>query len=129
MHLTQQEYRLIPDQRLKVAEYRLHWVIGKLIVLLMLTISTPVAYGLNQACDFSLWWLFVVPALLLVGLFWNGFPAFCRCPSCKKRMASRSKAGKVINSHKLFDEIGPTTHYLVCNSCKLYLFLGESDAG
>jgi hypothetical protein len=129
MHFAQQEYRLIPDQKVKVAEYRTYWILGKALVLLLLAISMPMVYGLNQGCDFSLWWLFAIPAFLLVALFWKSFPAFCRCPDCKKRMVSQSKAGKVIRSHKLFDEIGPKRHYLVCDRCKLYLFLGESEAG
>ena len=129
MHFAQQEYRLIPDQKVKVTEYRFYWISGKALVLLLLAISIPMAYGMNQGCDFALWWLFVFPAILLVALFWKSFPAFCRCPDCKERMVSRSRAGKVIKTRKLFDGVGPTRHYLVCDRCKLYLFLGECDSG
>ncbi|WP_221285267.1 hypothetical protein [Haloferula luteola] len=129
MHSTQQDYRLIPDQRVKVAEYRFYWIVGKALVVLMLALSTPMVFGINQDSGFALWWLFAIPVILLVALFWGSFPAFCRCPVCKKRMVSRSMAGNVIKSHRLFDEMGPKRHYLVCDRCKLYLFLGESEAG
>gem|GEM_PF-5392471 len=103
MHLAQKAYRLIPNHRIKVAEYRFYWIAGKGLILLMLAITTPMAYGLNQSCGFSFWWLFIVPLLLLVGLFWKSFPAFCRCPGCKGRMVSRSTPGKAIESHSLFN--------------------------
>lgn len=129
MQLAPQEYRLITDNRLKVAEYRFYWIVGKSLILLLLALLTMIIYGLNQGSDFSFWWLFGLPVALFVALFWKSFPAFCRCPDCKKKMVSRSKTGKVTKSHKFFDEIGPTRHYLVCDQCKLYLFLGESTSG
>lgn len=119
-------YRQLPDQRIRAAGYRFYWIVGKLLLLLLLSISTPMVFGLNQAHDFSLWWLFVLPASFLVGLFWKGFPAYCKCPGCKRRMVLRSKEGKVIKTHKLFNEIGPTSHYLVCDTCMLSVFLGET---
>jgi hypothetical protein len=129
MHFLQQEYRLIPDQQVKVAEYRFYLLMGKALLLLLLAISLLMVYGLNQGCNFSLWWLFAFPAFLFIALLWKNFPAFCRCPDCKKKMVRQSKVGKVVRSRKLFDEIGPTRHYFVCDSCKLYMFLGESEAG
>ena len=127
MQSHDEAYRLIPDQKIKIAEYRFYWIVGKGLLLLMLVISAPMVIGMIQAYGFVLSWLFVVPISLLIGLLWKGFPAFCRCPGCKQRLVSRSKEGNVIGSHKLFDEIGPTRHYLVCDRCMLYLFLGETS--
>jgi hypothetical protein len=47
MHYAQQEYRLISDQKVKVAEYRTYWILGKSLVLLLLSISIPMVYGLK----------------------------------------------------------------------------------
>ena len=129
MHSDQQASRQVPDQRVKVAEYRFYRIMGKGLLFLMLSISTPMVFGLNQASGFSMWWLFVIPVLLLVGLFWKGFPAFCRCPGCSKRMVSRSRAGKLTHPEKSSREIQPTRHYLVCDHCMLHLFLGETGDG
>jgi hypothetical protein len=122
-------YRPIPDQRVKVAEYRFHWIAGKLLVLLAVFISTPLVFGLNQAHGFSLWWLFVVPASLLVCLFRKGFPAFSRCPACARRMVPQSKRGEAKKSHGGFNGVGLTRHYLVCHDCMLFMFLGETGDG
>jgi hypothetical protein len=127
MQSTDKAYRLIPDQKIRIAEYRFYWLVGKSLLLLMLFISLPMVFGMIQAHGLALSWLLVVPFSLVVGLLWKGFPAFCRCPDCRKRLVSRSKVGKVFGSHKLFDEIGPTKHYLVCDRCMLYLFLGETS--
>jgi len=111
---------------MRAVEYRLYWIMGKGVILFALFFSTLVIHGLNKAQDFALWWLFFIPAGLLACLFWRGFPAFCRCPGCRKRMESRSKDGAVIPSGRFSNNVSPTKHYLVCDSCMLYIFLGET---
>jgi hypothetical protein len=129
MDSPQHAYRQIPDQGAKVAEYRFYWIVGKLLVLLSVFISTPFVFGLNQAHGFSLWWLFALPVSLLICLFRKGFPAFSRCPACAKRMVPQSKQGKARKSHGGSNGVGLTRRYLVCHGCMLYMFLGETGDG
>ena len=122
-------YRQLPDQRVKAAEFRWFRVLGKATLAILCAILIPMIYGFNQAHDFAFWWLFSVPALLTLSLFWGSFPAFCRCPHCRKRMARRIVEGKVTTENKYFSEIAPKRHFLVCDECQISLFLTESYNG
>lgn len=84
-------------------------------------------FGFNEAHNFNYGWLFVIPVLLTVGICWGSFPAFCRCPDCKRRMRQRDLNGKITQAHAHFNEVGPTKHFLVCEECKVCMLLGETD--
>lgn len=126
-HATQ-PYRMVPDQQARVARYRVHRLIGKLFLVLALFIALPMAVGLTRSNPWLAFSL-IVPAALITGIAWKGFPAFTRCPGCRKPMKSRSKQGRVIKSGPYFNETAPSRAYLVCDHCQLYAFLGEYRAG
>lgn len=121
-----QPYRQLPDQRARVAQYRVYLIVGKLMLALALFITTPMVGGVICQGGWLWAWLSLLPIGLLVALVWPGFPAFCRCPECKKRMTRSSKDGKIVRTGTYSNEIGPSRHYLVCHLCRFYLFLGES---
>lgn len=116
-------YRPLPDHRAKAADYKVRRIIGKALLLVSASIFALLIPGMGK----SMSWLFILPAALLISVFWKGFPASCWCPDCKERMVARRKEGRVTRKGKYFDEIGPVGHYLVCDRCKLYLFLGETQ--
>lgn len=124
-----QPYRQFPDQRARVAQYRVYLIVGKLLLALALFITTPMVGSLIHEGGWLWGWLSLLPLGLLVALVWPGFPAFCRCPECKKRMTRSSKGGKILRTGTYFSEIGPSRHYLVCHSCQLFVFLGECGNG
>ena len=126
MQPAPQPYRQLPDQRVRLAQYRVYLIAGKLLIALVLFITTPMVGGVIHENGLFWAWLSLLPVGLLVALVWPGFPAFCRCPECKKRMTRSSKDGKIVRTGTYFNEIGPSRHYLVCHECRLYLFLGES---
>lgn len=116
-------YRLLPDYRAKVAEYKVRRIVGKALLIVSATIIALVIPSMGKAMG----WMFILPAALFLSVFWNGFPANCRCPDCQKVMVGRRKEGRVTREGKYFNEIGPVGHYLVCDRCRLYLFLGETQ--
>lgn len=124
-----QPYRQLPDQGARVAQYRVYQILGKLLLALALLLSIAMVGGVVSKAGWLWMWLILLPIALLVALVWPGFPAFCRCPECKKRMTRSSKDGKIVRTGSCFNEIGSTRHYLVCHGCRLYLFLGESGQG
>jgi len=119
---------MVPDQQARVARYRVHRFIGKGFLVLGLFLALPMAVGLTRS---NPWWgfFFIVPIALITGLLWSGFPAFTRCPGCRKRMKSRLKDGKVTPDGRYFHKIAPSRAYLVCDDCQLYAFLGEYRNG
>ena len=127
MKPVSEAYRQLPDQRAKVAQYLFYLVAGKLLLALVLFITAPMVICIIQYRGWFWAWLVVVPLALFLALVWPGFPAFCRCPECRKRMTRSSKEGKILSKGIYFSEIGPSRHYLVCHRCRLYLFLGESE--
>lgn len=125
----QQPYRPLPDQRIRAAEFRLYRLLGKGLLLLLSSISTPMIFGFKQAHHFDFWWLFAIPVMLAIALCWGSFPAFCRCPGCKRRMRPQNVEGRVNKAHAHFNELGPTKHFLVCDKCRLCVFWGKRISG
>ena len=117
-------YRLLPDHRAKVAEYKVRRIVGKALLIVSATIFALVIPSMGKSME----WMFILPAALFLAVFWKGFPANCRCPDCKRRMVGRRKEGRVTHERKYFNEVGPVGHYLVCDGCRLYLFLGETQS-
>lgn len=120
-------YRVLPDHRAKAAEDKAYRLIGKALMILSSFVAFLIVGGLFAAHGGLVGWLFVLPVALFFSVTWKGFPAFCRCPGCKKRMVQRRKEGRVTRKGKYFKEVGPVGHYLVCDGCRLYLFLGETQ--
>lgn len=128
MNPDRQPYRMVPDQQARIAAYRTHRFIGKLFLVLGLFLSLPWCVGMTRE-NSAFGVFFLVPIALMAGLAWKGFPAFSRCPGCRKPMKSRSKDGKTVRQGRFFDEISPHRAYLVCDHCQLYAFLGEYRNG
>lgn len=120
-------YRQLPDNRNRVAQHLFYLIAGKLLLGLVLLITVLMVTGIIQHRGWFWTCLGVLPLALFVALLWPGFPAFCRCPECRKQMTRRSKEGKILRQHGTFTEQSPTRHYLVCARCQLYVFLGESE--
>lgn len=119
-------YRVLADHRAKTAEFKAYRLIGKALMILSSFVAYLIVGGLFAAHGGLVALLFVLPVALFISAFWKSFPAFCRCPDCKKRMVQRRKEGRVSRTNPYFSEIGPTGNFLVCDRCKLYLFLGET---
>lgn len=115
-------YRPLADQAKRAAEYRTNWIAGKVMLFLAIVTTFIVVQGVVATSrlaspDRPMWWMYAIPLGLLMLLFKPGFPASFRCPSCRKKMATRQIAGEI---H------GSVRRYLVCVGCKLSIYLGES---
>lgn len=113
-------YQPLPDQAARAAEYRTYWMLGKAILFLMTAVSFLVAGGIVSSMGSSVWWLFFIPLIFVVALIKPGFPAFCRCPQCKKKMKNKEMNGRTPETYR---------RYLVCKQCQLSVFLGEYGTG
>ena len=108
-------YRPLPNHRAKTAEFKAYRLIGKALIILSSVVAFLIVGGLFAAHGGLVGWLFVLPVALFFSVGWKGFPAFCRCPGCKKRMVQRRKEGRVIRKGKYFNDVWPVGHCLVCD--------------
>ena len=111
-------YRPASDQSARVASYRSYWIVGKLILLILFTFSLLMAGGIVADSGISNAWLFIFQVGFLVAVLWKGFPAFCRCPGCGKKMTHQSSHSR---------NPGLVDSFLVCDSCMIFVRLSSTS--